>query len=125
MDIIIANEDEVRQLTGHDPQKGCSLLKDICNTVIVTMGRQGCWIGHQGTMYQCPAYPVIPVDTTGAGDLFTSGFLHGFLNGRPIPECAHIGALAGRAVVQQQGTILPSDVWEQIERDAKQPFTVA
>ena len=42
-----------------------------------------------------PAFPVTPVDTTGAGDLFASGFLHAYLEGYSLEQCARLGALAG------------------------------
>lgn len=118
VDIIFANEDEARMLTGNPPQTSCSLMKDICRTAIVTMGPMGCWVGHEGSMYQCPAYPVDALDTTGAGDLFTGGFLHGMLDGLSLPECAHIGAVAGRAVVQLLGTTIPAESWDIVKREA-------
>lgn len=120
VDVLFANEVEALHLTGSDAEKACTFLKDICRTVVITMGRKGCWIGHEGIMYRCPAYPVEPLDTTGAGDLFMSGFLHGFLQEMAMPECAHIGAIAAREVVQVQGTSLSEETWEQIKKDINQ-----
>mgnify|MGYP001075935863 FL=1 len=55
-----------------------------------------------------PAFPVTPVDTTGAGDLFASGFLHAYLEGYSLEQCARLGALAGAAVVGTMGAELPA-----------------
>lgn len=115
VDVLFANTDEIYTLTGRTPQLGCCLLKDLCSTVVVTMGASGCWVGNQGGMLQCPAEPVSPLDTTGAGDLFTSGFLHGLLSSRSLPECAQIGAIAGKAVVQILGTTLSPDDWQAVK----------
>jgi len=43
--------------------------------VAVTKGERGCEIHHDGEHVDVPAYPVKPVDTTGAGDAFTAALL--------------------------------------------------
>ncbi len=64
-------------------------------TVVLTLGRQGCFVSHQQTgpanrrgarritdsrqFYRIPAMSVTPVDTTGAGDAFTGGLAAGML----------------------------------------------
>lgn len=112
VDILFANRDETRTLTKLDSEKGCCLLRDLCDVVVTLMGPEGCWIGQGSEQHRCLAYPVAPLDTTGAGDLFAAGFLHGYLTGRPLTECAHYGALAGAAVVQVFGAEIPDEQWE-------------
>lgn len=114
VDILFANQDEARMLTQKDPHQGISILRDLCDIVVTLMGPDGCWIGQGSEQHRCLAYPVAPLDTTGAGDLFAAGFLHGYLNGRPLPECAHYGALAGAAVVQVYGAELPEEKWKEL-----------
>lgn len=116
VDILFGNSDETRMLTKCEPQKGCAILRDLCEVVVTLMGPDGCWIGHDYELKRCFAYPVIPLDTTGAGDLFAAGFLHGYLAGRPLTECAHYGALAGAAVVQVYGADLPEETWEELRQ---------
>ncbi len=43
------------------------------------------------------------VDTTGAGDLYASGFLFGFTHGRELAECARLGSLAAAEVISHVG----------------------
>jgi sugar/nucleoside kinase (ribokinase family) len=43
------------------------------------------------------------VDTTGAGDLYAAGFLHGYTTGRTLAECGALGSLAAGLVIQQIG----------------------
>jgi sugar/nucleoside kinase (ribokinase family) len=43
------------------------------------------------------------VDTTGAGDLYAAGFLHGYANGQPLDVCGKLGSLAAGLVIQQIG----------------------
>lgn len=112
VNVVFANRDEVKMLTRLDPEKGCNVMRDICETVVVLLGKEGCWVGQQIGQARCPAFPVHePLDTTGAGDLFASGFLHGYLKGYPLEECARFGALAGAAVVKVRGVEIPPHEW--------------
>jgi sugar/nucleoside kinase (ribokinase family) len=43
------------------------------------------------------------VDTTGAGDLYAAGFLHGYTKKMPLRECARIGALCAAEIVSHFG----------------------
>ncbi len=43
------------------------------------------------------------VDTTGAGDAYCAGFLYGWVNDKPLAECARIGTVCATAVIQQVG----------------------
>jgi|EndMetStandDraft_5_1072996.scaffolds.fasta_scaffold92357_1 sugar/nucleoside kinase (ribokinase family) len=120
VDVLFANVDETRTLTGHEPKKGCAILKDLCGIAVVMMGKEGCWVGHEDQIMHFPAYPVEPLDTTGAGDLFAAGFLHGYLEGRSLRECAHYGALAAAEVVQIFGAAIPDETWEKLRKDIPQ-----
>lgn len=115
VDIVFANVDETRQLTRLDPEKGCGVLSDLCSTAVILAGKEGCWIGNRNRQIKVPAFPVEPIDSTGAGDLFASGFLHGYLQGRSLEECARYGALAGAAVVQVFGVNLTPEHWQQLK----------
>jgi sugar/nucleoside kinase (ribokinase family) len=43
------------------------------------------------------------VDTTGAGDLFASGFLRGYAAGKPLAHCARLGSLAASEIISHVG----------------------
>ena len=43
------------------------------------------------------------VDTTGAGDLYAAGFLHGYTQGRALEDCGKLGSLAAGIVIEQIG----------------------
>lgn len=117
VDILFANEDETLALTGEDPQDGCEILKTLTEVAVVMIGKKGCWVGHGSETFHVPGYPIDqPIDTTGAGDLFASGFLHGYLEGRPLAECAKYGALTGNAVVQVVGAEIPESMWADIKQ---------
>jgi sugar/nucleoside kinase (ribokinase family) len=43
------------------------------------------------------------VDTTGAGDLYASGFLYGLTHGRDLAACARLGSLCAGEIISHFG----------------------
>ncbi len=112
VDIVFANEDEALEVTGLHGDEACSAMGEMVETNVVMMGRRGCWARRGDSQVYHPAFVVErPVDTTGAGDLFASGFLHGTLDGACLDECCRIACLAGATVVQVLGAVIPSSLW--------------
>lgn len=60
------------------------------------------------------------VDATGSGDAYISGFLYGYLNGRPVEECLRLGTALASFVIQAVGccTNIPSAV--ELEQKAEE-----
>lgn len=119
VDIVFANEDETMELTGCDPKAGCLFLRNCCPTAVVLLGAGGCWAANSNEMIHGDSYPVNVVDTTGAGDLFASGFLHGYLSHLTLKESAICGNLAGGTVVELIGAEIPQHKWPSLK--AKMP----
>lgn len=115
--IVFANEDEALALTGLEPEKAALILKDICTIAVIKMGSHGCWAatGEKQAFHQAFEVPVI--DTTGAGDLFASGFLHGFLTGKTLEENLRYGSFIASQVVQTIGAEIPEDRWLAIKKN--------
>ena len=75
----------------------------------------GALLKNADAVCHVPALPVENVvDTTGAGDLWAAGFLHGWLNGCELKRCGANGAILGAAAVAQQGASLPPGTWPSI-----------
>ena len=82
--------------------------------VVVTLGERGCLVRRGNEQVHCPGVSADLVDTTGAGDLFTAGFLHQWLQKMSLSEC---GAFANRVAsrcVEQMGPTLTNDQWEAL-----------
>lgn len=114
VDIIFANQEEVFALTGLGPEKACASLKEICGVVVVFCGEAGVWVGQGDKLWFHAAQKVSAIDTTGAGDLFASGFLHGYLHEYPIELCAAYGTFAASEIVQVMGAELPLRAWDKL-----------
>lgn len=110
VDIVFANEDELQALLSLSAYEGCLALKKKVPIAVILMGKKGCLVGSKDQILHHPANLVTVVDTTGAGDLFASGFLYGFLHHYPLTECAILGNRLGGAIVQVEGAELPPDV---------------
>ena len=54
--------------------------------------------GGGDRLIHVPACCVTAVDTTGAGDLFTSGFLSAYLEGLSLDQCGRRGCFMGSQV---------------------------
>ncbi len=121
VDLVFANEDETFALTGLSAEEGCRKLQEICPFAVVTIGAKGCLVGHEGKVIAVPAFPAQVVDTTGAGDLFASGFLYGMLNGFPLEECGCLGNRLGSSIVEVVGAELPEEKWTEIYQFLEQP----
>ena len=62
--------------------------------VVVTEGAQGCWCASPEESFHTPAYPVTPVDTTGAGDVFHGAFLLAQARGWDLRHSLRLAAAA-------------------------------
>lgn len=114
VDILFANEDETFAMTGKKPEGGWDDLQKLAENTVVMMGKEGCIAGNATEKIRCPAFPVEPLDTTGAGDLFAAGFLHGTLSKKDIRTSAKWGAQLAKEVVSVVGAEIPEEKWPSV-----------
>ncbi|MBN1863284.1 MAG: adenosine kinase [Victivallales bacterium] len=115
VDIVFANEEEAVEFSRSDkPEDAVAEFAKIADTVAVKLGKQGAVVRHCGETARIPARVVEAVDTTGAGDLWASGFLFGLLKGKSIFEAGTLGALVSSEVVQVLGAAIPENIWRKI-----------
>ncbi len=85
-------------------QAAVAAVRGRCEIAVITRSELGSLVVTADEVHEVPAAPVTRVvDTTGAGDLFAAGFLFGLTRGRPLPECARIGAIAAAEVISHYG----------------------
>ena len=85
---ILLNHEEAKQLTGSDDLDDAAniLFKTGPKTVIIKRGSKGVFGDTPDSKISVPVYPVKVVDTTGAGDAFSSGFITAQLEGKTLKE---------------------------------------
>jgi sugar/nucleoside kinase (ribokinase family) len=104
VDILFANEAEACALWGCD-EVGAAVERARAEVSVacITMSEKGSVVVSGPNTWEVPAHPTEVVDTTGAGDLYAAGFLYGYTQGRPLPECGRLGALAAAEVISHIG----------------------
>ena len=105
VDIIFANSHEIKSLyqTSSFDEALAQIRKD-CRIAAVTRSEKGSVIVNGDDTFVIEATRINElVDTTGAGDLYAAGFLHGYTQGRDLKTCGDLGSLAAGLVIQQIG----------------------
>lgn len=93
VDTLILNLNEAKSLTKKEKIGDIlSRLEEIVTLSVVTLGKEGCVIGDNGNVIQVPQNRVVEgIDTTGAGDAFSAGYIAGKLRGGDNIACAELG----------------------------------
>ncbi|MBY5807270.1 adenosine kinase [Rhizobium leguminosarum] len=105
VDIVFANRQEALSLYETDDfEEALNRIAADCKIAAVTMSENGAVILTGRERFYVDAIRIKKVvDTTGAGDLFASGFLYGYTQGRSLEDCGKLGCLAAGIVIQQIG----------------------
>lgn len=104
-DVLIGNHHEVGALAGTEsPEEALVWARRHAAVTAVTMSEQGALLANDSRAFRIEALPVERVvDTTGAGDAFAAGFLHGLLDGVPLPDAGRRGAELAARVITHPG----------------------
>ncbi|CAN5826599.1 hypothetical protein BH24ACT3_BH24ACT3_00460 [soil metagenome] len=104
VDILFANEDEIGSLYEvEDFDEALAAARAQVAVACLTRGAQGSVVTTADEVVVVGVEPVEVVDTTGAGDLYAAGFLHGYTSGAPLAECGRLGAIAAAEVISHVG----------------------
>jgi sugar/nucleoside kinase (ribokinase family) len=105
VDILFANEAEICSLyETKDFDKAAAAVRGEAEIAVLTRSEKGAVVVTAKDRIAVPAAPVAKVvDTTGAGDLFASGFLYGFTRGKDFAHCAMLGALCAAEIIAHFG----------------------
>jgi sugar/nucleoside kinase (ribokinase family) len=105
VDILFANEAEICSLYETDDfAAAASAVRGHVSIAVLTRSAAGSVVLASGAEHRIAAAPVARVvDTTGAGDLYASGFLYGLTLGLPLPICGEIGSLCAAEIISHVG----------------------
>lgn len=116
-DLLLPNEAEALALSGAaSVSAAASALTALGPQVAVKLGARGVLVaaGPSGAEpRQVSLPPVIPVDTTGAGDCFNAGLIAGLLHGLPLPRAAALGCAAGALSTGALGGTAGAPDWQK------------
>jgi len=113
VDIVFANEEEAKSLTGKEPVEALYDISEMCDIAVVKIGNKGSMIKQGKNIFKVGIIEANSIDTTGAGDLYASGFIYGLLKGYPLDKCGRIGALLSGKVIEVIGAKMDKACWEE------------
>lgn len=133
VDLVALNHDELEAIIGRSADAGApGAALDRCSgilagfqpeiRIVVTMGAHGAFAFDRGSWHHCPALPVTPVSTAGAGDALLGGVISAlaagvplsvdgpqrrFIGERPIESALEFGVLLSGLKITSRHTIHP------------------
>ena len=105
IDILFANESEIKSLAQtEDFDEAVTFIRGKVKIAAITRSEKGSLAVTDDTIETAPAQKIANiVDTTGAGDLYASGFLFGLSRGWNLLECAQLGNKCAGEIITQLG----------------------
>nr|MBT6355231.1 adenosine kinase [Pelagibacteraceae bacterium] len=105
VDILFANEDEIKAQCKSDSfDKAVEYAKSLSMIVAITRSEKGSIIVNKNEIIEINPIQVDKVvDTTGAGDLYASGFLFGLAKNKHLTVCGHYASIAAAEIISHYG----------------------
>ncbi|MFW6110928.1 MAG: carbohydrate kinase family protein [Thermoproteota archaeon] len=103
--VLMPNQKELCLLTGRTEYKeGAKLLLEKgVKVVAVKLGEEGCYVSNGEENLLVPGFEVDVIDTTGAGDAFCAGFLHGLLQKKDLYQCGRMANFVASRCTTEMG----------------------
>lgn len=105
IDLLFGNEREFKSLFEYDNiEKIIQELSTLNKIFVITMGEKGVTLVHKKEIVKVPSERIEKVvDLTGAGDLFASGFVHGFINKMGFEKSLKLGTKSAAEIIKILG----------------------
>ncbi len=104
IDILFTNSSEIMSLFETDDfNKITNQISKYAKIGVITKGSEGADIISLGKKEHIPSLETKLVDTTGAGDLFASGFLAAYTKNQPLKTCGILGSVCASKVISHFG----------------------
>lgn len=108
VDILVPNEEELNEICPAQStlqEKTGALLEYGIETIIVTLGENGCYVRTADLEKHFPAVPFPSVDNTGASDAFISALAAYLLYGYSLEEAVRIATYAAGFCISREGVV--------------------
>jgi sugar/nucleoside kinase (ribokinase family) len=119
VDVLFANEEEAKVFTGLEPRAAVDKIAGMCEIAIVKIGKAGSLVRKGKSFHEVEALKAVPVDTTGAGDLYASGFLYGLTRDCSLDICGRLGSLLAGNIIEVVGAKMDNDRWDRVRDSIK------
>ena len=114
-DLVFGNEDELLSLFPGDFDAALKQLPSLVEEAAITRGAGGSMAVTSAEIVEVPADQAVKVvDTTGAGDLYASGYLFGRQRGESLERSAQLATIAASEVISHIGARPLDDLSAQV-----------
>jgi len=107
VDVLLLNREEASELSKISPDNDRDLIKKLISLtpgiVIVTKGKEGSVVSDGKYIFEAKVPSVLPLEKTGAGDAFGSGFLSGLLKKNDIEYALQLATANATSCIQKIG----------------------
>tara|TARA_Y100000817_G_scaffold301985_1_gene282474 strand:+ start:2624 stop:3643 length:1020 start_codon:yes stop_codon:yes gene_type:complete len=105
VDILFGNEDEIKELSGCGTlSESAQWIQGKVKVACLTLAERGSIIVTEDEIIGVGAKAVNQVtDSTGAGDLYASGFLFGYARGLDLKICGELASIAAAEIITHTG----------------------
>ena len=115
IDMIFCNDDEAVAFSNKENlNEAEEFYKSKSYMTIITKGSEGSIVVENGVTHIAEAEKITPIDTNGAGDMFAGSFMHAYIQGVDISDCAKFGNYASSKVVETFGPRLDSNGYQEV-----------
>ncbi len=118
VNIIFANEEEIMSLYQVENfDDALQQVRGHCDIAALTRSAKGSVIvrGDEVHIVDAEEIPQV-IDTTGAGDAYAAGFLHGLTTSQPLDVCARLGGIAAAEIISHVGARPDVSLKELVEK---------
>lgn len=121
IDYLMPSIDEAREIAKKEDLNEISsvFIEKGAKNIVIKLGSKGSYLRKEGEekgKIFPPFYVENPVDTTGAGDSFCSGFLAAFARSESVEDCVEFGNLTGACCVMEKGATTGIKSYEETRR---------
>lgn len=104
IDIIFCNKSEAEAISDKNtPEEFQSFFNQYTKEVIITDGNNGAFAIEKEKITYFPTEPIIPIDSTGAGDAFAGAYISGMINDQSKETIGLLANKTAKIVVSQMG----------------------
>ena len=115
--IVFSNQEEIETLSDSSVEKALIDLSDKIVINISTLGEKGAIVYSRGDLIKKDSFSVEVKDTTGAGDSFAAGFLHGYINNFSLEKCTEVGNFCASETVKIIGARPEVNIKEMLSKN--------
>lgn len=110
LDYVIGNVHEWESLYQTGLDDALAQAARDCALIVCTRSGEDVILIRGEERVAAPVRKVVPVDATGAGDLFAAGFLYGLATGRDLATAGRMGCVAAAEVISHVGARPEADL---------------